>query len=87
MFLFELATFKSEFDQAILANFHHLRNRGEFDIMSRGHYATLAQLVEHLTRNEKVAGSIPAGGSTSHLTPTSRTILRSSSKIDAEVSG
>lgn len=32
--------------------------------MNRGHYATLAQLVEHLTRNEKVAGSIPAGGST-----------------------
>ena len=26
-------------------------------------YATLAQLVEHLIRNEKVAGSIPAGGS------------------------
>jgi hypothetical protein len=26
--------------------------------------ATLAQLVEHLIRNEKVAGSIPAGGST-----------------------
>lgn len=26
-------------------------------------HATLAQLVEHLIRNEKVAGSIPAGGS------------------------
>ncbi len=26
--------------------------------------AALAQLVERLTRNEKVAGSIPAGGST-----------------------
>lgn len=26
-------------------------------------YATLAQLVEHLIRNEEVAGSIPAGGS------------------------
>jgi hypothetical protein len=25
--------------------------------------ATLAQLVEHLIRNERVAGSIPAGGS------------------------
>lgn len=25
--------------------------------------ATLAQSVEHLIRNEKVAGSIPAGGS------------------------
>jgi hypothetical protein len=25
-------------------------------------YAALAQLVERLTRNEKVAGSIPAGG-------------------------
>jgi hypothetical protein len=28
--------------------------------------ATLAQLVERLTRNEKVAGSIPAGGSILH---------------------
>jgi hypothetical protein len=27
-------------------------------------YATLAQLVEHLIRNEKVSGSIPLGGST-----------------------
>ena len=27
-------------------------------------HATLAQLVEHLIRNEEVAGSIPAGGST-----------------------
>lgn len=26
-------------------------------------FAALAQLVERLTRNEKVAGSIPAGGS------------------------
>ncbi len=27
------------------------------------HIAIVAQLVEHLTRNEKVAGSIPADGS------------------------
>src|SRR6059058_5274643 len=31
-----------------------------------GHCAALAQSVEHLTRNEKVVGSIPTGGS--HLT-------------------
>ena len=31
-------------------------------------YATLAQLVEHLIRNEEVAGSIPVGGSTSSTT-------------------
>lgn len=38
-----------------------MRNGGEFVIISS--VATLAQLVEHLIRNEKVAGSIPAGGS------------------------
>ena len=30
-------------------------------------FATLAQLVEHLIRNEEVAGSIPAGGSISEI--------------------
>ena len=30
---------------------------------SRAFVATLAQLVEHLTRSEKVLGSIPRGGS------------------------
>ena len=30
-------------------------------------FAALAQSVERLTRNEKVAGSIPAGGSDSPL--------------------
>lgn len=30
---------------------------------SRGRYATLAQLVEQLIRNEQVTGSIPVGGS------------------------
>ena len=29
--------------------------------------ATLAQLVEHLIRNERVAGSIPAGGSKRYI--------------------
>ena len=28
--------------------------------------ATLAQMVERLIRNQQVAGSIPAGGSTNH---------------------
>ena len=30
---------------------------------NRMNYATLAQLVEHLTCNEDVVGSIPTGGS------------------------
>ena len=44
---------------------HAVSKKSQFAIMVRlaCGSATLAQLVEHLIRNEKVAGSIPAGGS------------------------
>lgn len=32
------------------------------------YYAALAQLAEHLIRNQRIAGSIPAGGSTNRRT-------------------
>lgn len=40
-----------------------LESSGEGLLSPLDSSAPLAQLVEHLTRNEKVAGSIPAGGS------------------------
>jgi hypothetical protein len=36
-------------------------------MIREGDQATLAQLVERLIRNQQVAGSIPAGGSTPKL--------------------
>lgn len=46
----------------VAGNIQHLPERG-CEMNSGYFYATLAQLVEHLIRNEEVAGSIPAGGS------------------------
>ena len=42
-------------------------------------YATLAQLVERVTRNDEVAGSIPAGGSIFRIS-VSRLILKNNHK-------
>ena len=54
------------FNLGIVADFYLRRNRGGDGILVPG-YATLAQLVEHLIRNEEVAGSIPAGGSIQYV--------------------
>ena len=41
--------------------------QAEIGYINRSTFAALAQLVEHLIRNERVAGSNPASGSIFHL--------------------